>query len=99
MSSPFSDLNEDSLHQINKYLRFFRQKKEACLRTISHEFVDIKNDRLREDMYSKEEMEEFADFLQSAVRVSFEIKCFLDVHYSHDQEHIISHFAQKYQFI
>lgn len=67
---PFNSLSEDNHDQIRKYLRFFRQKKESILRSLQREVTEIKNDRLNEDMYSREDMEEFTDFLFSAIRVS-----------------------------
>ncbi len=68
--NPFNDLSEDNHDQIRKYLRFFRQKKEGILRAVNREFTDVKADRLNEDMYSKDDVHEFADFLASAIRVS-----------------------------
>lgn len=68
MATPFGDLNEENLQQINKFLRFFRQKRESVLRSIHHEFQDIKHDKLQGDLFSREDMEEFADFVHSAVR-------------------------------
>lgn len=67
--NPFNELSEDNHDQIRKYLRFFRQKKDGILRGINREFVDIKTDRLNEDMYSKEDVNEFADYLSSAIKV------------------------------
>lgn len=40
------------------------------LRSLQREVDDIKADRLNEDVYSREDMLEFADILTSAIRVS-----------------------------
>lgn len=69
MSTPFGDLSEGNHEQIRKYLRFFRNKKDGILRAVNREFNDVKSDRLHEDMYSKDDVHEFADFLASAIRV------------------------------
>jgi hypothetical protein len=69
--NPFNELSEDNHDQIRKYLRFFRQKKDGILRGIGREFADIKTDRLNEDMYSKDDVNEFADYLSSAIKVRF----------------------------
>lgn len=67
--NPFADLSDENHDQVRKYLRFFRQKKDGILRSVSREFMDAKADRLNEDMYSKDDVNEFADFLASAIRV------------------------------
>ena len=66
---PFHALTEDNHAQIRKYLRFFRQKKEACLRAVRREFDDARQDRLGEPMLSREEVMELIDFLDNAVHV------------------------------
>ena len=70
MSTPFSNLTEDGADQIAKYLRFFRQKKDGLVRVITRECEDAKRDKLESDehMYTKEDMEDFADFITSSVR-------------------------------
>jgi hypothetical protein len=68
MSNPFANLNEQNTAQVSKYLRFFRNKKDGLIRTIARECDDARTDRLHEDMYSKEDMEEFSDFIVSTVR-------------------------------
>eukprot|EP01031_Cornospumella_fuschlensis_P036848 gene36848-44698_t len=65
---PFNSLSLENHDQIRKYLRFFRQKKDGILRSLQREVNDIKGDRLNEDMYTKEDVQEFADFLMSAIR-------------------------------
>jgi hypothetical protein len=68
---PFHSLTDENQDQVRKYLKFFRQKREAIIRTITHEFRDARNDRLEEmEMFSREDMEEFVDFLESSVSVS-----------------------------
>lgn len=66
-SNPFAELGDESVDQIRKYLRFFRQKRDGIVRMIAREFDDAKADRIHEDMYSREDMEEFADFLKSCI--------------------------------
>lgn len=68
MSNPFSGLTELNINQIAKYLRFFRQKKDSLLRTINNEFNDMKDDKLNDEMYTKEDTVEFANFMQASVR-------------------------------
>ena len=45
MSNPFGDLTAANADQMRKYMRFFRQKKEATLRVISNDFNDAIEDR------------------------------------------------------
>ena len=68
--NPFSRLSEDNQNQIRKYIRFFRQKKESTIRSLNNEFADAKSDRIKEDMYSREDMEDYTDYVKSAVKVS-----------------------------
>ena len=68
MSNPFANLNEENTAQVSKYLRFFRNKKDGLIRTIARECDDARADRLHEDMYSREDMEDFSDFIVSTVR-------------------------------
>ena len=67
--NPFEDLSQDNHDQIRKYLRFFRQKKDGIIRDIDREFEDIRNDKLEETMFTKEDMLEYSDFLSSAIKV------------------------------
>lgn len=67
--NPFDDLSHDNHDQIRKYLRFFRQKKDGIIRDIESEFADIRNDKLEETMFTKEDMLEYTDFLSSAIKV------------------------------
>eukprot|EP00606_Chrysophyceae_sp_TOSAG23-5_P001580 GSChrysophyteH2.ASY1.ANO1.1251.1 assembled CDS len=59
----FGRLEPENLEQIGKYLKFFRQKKDALIRTVMRELDDMKRDRLESDdhMYNKEDMEMFAE--------------------------------------
>ena len=69
MSDPTESLNDNSNEQIRKYIKFFRQKKDAIVRTINREFSDIRNDKLeQENMFTKEEMEDYTDHLQTTIR-------------------------------
>ena len=67
--NPFDSLSNENHDQIQKYLKFFGQKKEGLLRTINIEFNDARADKLNESMYSKEDVEDFCDFLAVAVKV------------------------------
>lgn len=69
MSVPFSNLSEENHEQIRKYLRFLRNKKDGILRSLQREIEDIRSDRLTEDMYSRDDVNEFVDFLTSAIKV------------------------------
>jgi hypothetical protein len=68
MSVPFASLSEENHEQIRKYLRFLRNKKDAILRSLQREIEDIRSDRLTEDMYSRDDMNEFVDFLTSSIK-------------------------------
>lgn len=63
-----SDIHTDSHVEMVKFLKFFRGKKEASMRIVDKEFQDVKFDRLQEDMYSKEDVEDILDFLCSGMR-------------------------------
>ena len=67
---PFGNLSFENGTQIRKYLRFFAQKKEGIIRTINNEFTDAKTDKLNEEMYTRDDVDDFCDFLSTAVRVS-----------------------------
>ena len=45
MSNPFGELSSENAEQIRKYLKFFRQKKDATVRSINAEFNDAMHDR------------------------------------------------------
>lgn len=66
--NPFNELSEVNGEQIRRYLKFFRQKKDGYLRAAVGEFQECKADRLSEDMFSREDVEEIIDYLQSALR-------------------------------
>ena len=66
---PFRNLSDENLSQIKKYLRFFGQKKDGMIRSVANDFLDAKNDKLQENMYSKDDVEDFCDFLSSSVKV------------------------------
>lgn len=70
MSNPFQSLSDENQDQIRKYLRFFRAKKDGLLRAIQLEINDIKAEKLNEEMFTKEDLLEYTDFLTSAIRVS-----------------------------
>lgn len=66
---PFGGLSDENGAHIRKYLRFFAQKKEGMLRSIQNEFADSKADKLHEDVYTRDDVEDFCDFLSTSVRV------------------------------
>eukprot|EP01041_Mallomonas_annulata_P000069 gene69-81_t len=66
--NPFGNLDEDNDEQIRKFIRFFRQKKDGILRSISSEIDEAKQDRLNEDMFTKEDMTDFSEYISSLVR-------------------------------
>eukprot|EP01038_Epipyxis_sp_PR26KG_P009452 gene9452-12736_t len=76
-----TDLTEENHAQLRKYLKFFRQKKDGIVRAIELEFTDAKNDRLNENMYTKEDVQEYSDFLASATRsqVSADISAIINM--------------------
>jgi len=43
--NPFDNLNSDNADQIKRYLKFFRQKKDAALRSMNNDFSDAVEDR------------------------------------------------------
>lgn len=65
----FSDLNAENHDQILKYLRFFRHKKDGILHDIEREFTNLKNDRLDEDMFTRDDMIDFSEFVAQAIQV------------------------------
>jgi hypothetical protein len=67
--NPFGDLSDQNGEQVKKYLKFFRQKREGFVRSVANEIQECKNDRVTEDMYSREDVEDIVDFLNSAIRV------------------------------
>ncbi len=73
---PFGGLSDENGAQIRKYLRFFAQKKDGMLRSIQNEFADSKADKLHEDVYTRDDVEDFCDFLATSVRVRIIMHCF-----------------------
>jgi hypothetical protein len=71
--NPFLNLSEDNTSQVLKYLKFFRQKKEAILRAVTHEFNDVKNDRLTSEVFTREDFEEFTEYLENSIQVHSQI--------------------------
>jgi hypothetical protein len=68
--NPFHQLSDDNRDQLFRYLQFFRTKKDSAVRSLGHEFQDAKSDRLNEDMFSQEDMADFADVLESQTKVT-----------------------------
>jgi hypothetical protein len=75
--NPFGHLSDENDEQLRKYLKFFRHKKEGILRSITREFQDISNDKLTEEMYTKDDVMEYTDFLSSAIVVTDIIMLFI----------------------
>ena len=69
MSNPFTHLTHENSEQLRKYLRFFRQKREGIIRSMHREFMDIKVDKLNEEVYTKDDVSEIIDFTASAIKV------------------------------
>jgi leucine zipper transcription factor-like protein 1 len=63
-----NDVSIDSRTEMVKYLNFFRKRKETSLRTVDKEFSDARSDKLVEEMYSREDVEDILDFIQSGMR-------------------------------
>jgi hypothetical protein len=73
--NPLNRLSEEGQDQIRKYLRFFRQKKDGISRSVNSEFIELKNDRLSgEDVFSKEDVDDYSDYIRSAIKV---MPCYL----------------------
>eukprot|EP00602_Paraphysomonas_sp_CaronLab_P004072 CAMPEP_0185021446 /NCGR_PEP_ID=MMETSP1103-20130426/4130_1 /TAXON_ID=36769 /ORGANISM="Paraphysomonas bandaiensis, Strain Caron Lab Isolate" /LENGTH=264 /DNA_ID=CAMNT_0027552971 /DNA_START=99 /DNA_END=893 /DNA_ORIENTATION=- len=64
-----------------KYLTFFRAKKESIVRSLANEFEDSKQDRLHEDVFSKDDMIDFADILESQTKahISHELSVLINM--------------------
>ena len=67
--NPIHNLSEDNRDQLIRYLQFFRAKKDSALRSLGNDFEDAKSDRLHEDMFSRDDMIDFADFLEAQTKV------------------------------
>ena len=70
---PFTHLTHENSEQLRKYLRFFRQKREGIIRSMQREFMDIKIDKLNEEVYTKDDVSEIIDFTASAIKVVTQI--------------------------
>jgi hypothetical protein len=70
---PFENLSEDNRGQITKYIRFFGQKKDSLGRAIKNEFSNAQTDKLYEDMYSKDDVLDFCEYLSAAIKVGTQV--------------------------
>ncbi|KAG5178000.1 hypothetical protein JKP88DRAFT_264836 [Tribonema minus] len=70
MSTTFCTLTPEHEEQIRFYLRFMRAKRDIALQQLDNEFQDIKNDRLMEQMYPQDEVENILDDLSRLVRAN-----------------------------
>ncbi len=70
MPGSFTRLDADSLEQVKKYLKFFRQKKDALIRTVMKELDNMKADTLENDdhMFNHDDLAMFADSIINSVR-------------------------------
>lgn len=70
---PFGNLSDENQEQIRKFLRFLKQKHDGIVRSVANEINDIKNDRLQDEMFSREDMKDFSDVISSTMKVSLRI--------------------------
>ena len=67
--NPFHRLSDENQSQLLRYIKFLRSKKDSALRSLGNEFEDAKSDRLNEDMFSRDDMIDFADVLEGQTKV------------------------------
>lgn len=67
MAATFGGLSPNHEQLVRTYLKFVRAKRDIALKSMEGEFRDTKNDRLAEDMYSQEDVEDILDGLRSSV--------------------------------
>ena len=68
--NPFGNLSDENKEQIIKYLTFLRSKKESVVRSVRNDFEDsISN--LSEDVYSKNDVVELIEFIESQTNVNY----------------------------
>lgn len=65
--NPFGNLSDENKEQIIKYLTFLRSKKESITRSLGNDFEDSRSG-LSEDVYSKSDVVDFTEFLESQTR-------------------------------
>lgn len=68
MTDLLGRLSETNQGQILKYLRFFRQKKESLIRSLYKEFQELQSDSLTEDVYSKDDVEDYSKSVRNHIR-------------------------------
>lgn len=70
-----NSLSEDNQIQLQKYLRFFRQKRDGLQRTLQDDFRDAKADKSDEDVFTKDDVMDFVDSISGKTRstVGFEV--------------------------
>lgn len=61
-------LDAENQEQIIKYLKFFKNKRDIAIDRVDGDFDDCKSDRLHEDMYTKDDVEQMLDHLNIVVK-------------------------------
>lgn len=65
--NPLTNLSPGNLNEVKKFLRFLKLKRDGTVRSLTREFSDAKSDRLSENLFSREDMEDYSDYLASEV--------------------------------
>jgi hypothetical protein len=60
---------DDPSDQLKKYLRFFRMKQDGIIRAIKNEINEVQHEKLHEEMYTKDDVTDFADYVSSTIQV------------------------------
>ncbi len=62
-------LTEDNREEVKAYLKFFKNKQEALQRSLTYELNELQSNRLTEEVYSKEDVEEYHHLLSNTMKV------------------------------
>ena len=63
-------LAPDHANQLVDYLRFLKRKREACIAEVAAEFKELRESRLFEDQYTREDVEALVNGLLAVVRTT-----------------------------
>lgn len=63
-------LAPDHANQLVDYLRFLKRKREACISEVAAEFKELRESRLFEDQYTREDVEALVNGLLAVVRTT-----------------------------
>jgi len=63
-------LAPDHANQLVDYLRFLKRKREACIAEVAAEFKELRESRLFEDQYTREDVEALINGLLAVVRTT-----------------------------